>query len=177
VVLTQPAAQDQLPKEVSEWIQQAEALEGQRAYGKALAQWQKVLAWMRTNPQLSEVTKAAFLHQFGWLLMMSGRPGEAVDPTEEAVGLRRRLTASSAGVEAELALSLRLLGMVFGKLNRPRDAQPPTLEAIAIYRRLERGDSTFRDDLALSLYNLGVQFTMLNRHEDALDPTIQSAII
>ena len=81
--------------------------------------------------------RARWLSWLGATFAQTGRPAEAVPPTEEAVAIRRELAAAYPDrYRPDLAASLTNLGIRFSALGRPAEALPPTEEAVAIYREL-----------------------------------------
>ena len=122
---------------------------------------------------------AEWSYKAGILLFQSGRPGDALPVTEEAVAIYRDLAAADPDrYRSNLAGSLSNLGIWFAELGRPADALPVTEEAVAIYRDLAAADpDRYHSNLAGCLTNLGVTFSALGRLADALPVTEEAVTI
>ncbi|MBO2463252.1 protein kinase domain-containing protein [Actinomadura violacea] len=107
------------------------------------------------------------------------QPGRASGglPEQEAVAKYRQLAeADPDRYRADLALSLRTLGLALWKLNRFAEAASAEQEAVAKYRQLAEADpDRYRPDLALSLSNLGRTLKDMDRHAEAA-PVRQEAV-
>jgi tetratricopeptide (TPR) repeat protein len=100
------------------------------------------------------------LHNLGIRLSEMGRRAEALQATQEAVDLYRRLAAQRPDAFLPyLAGSLHNLGNRLSEMGRRAEALQATQEAVDLYRRLaaQRPDA-FLPDLAMSLDNLGMGF-------------------
>jgi hypothetical protein len=93
------------------------------------------------------------------------RRGEAVPPTEEAVGLYRQLAADNPAFVPDLAGALGNLGNRYGAVGRRTDAVPPTEEAVRLRRQLAADNPAFAPDLAGALGNLGIRYREVGRPE------------
>ena len=131
---------------------------------------------LQVLPTGDQGLRARWLSWLGTTLAQTGRPAEAVPPTEEAVQIRRELAAADPDrYRPDLAKSLSNLGNRFYELGRPAEALPPTQQAVQIRRELAAADpDRYRPDLAESLSNLGLRFYELGRPGEALPPTQQA---
>jgi tetratricopeptide (TPR) repeat protein len=98
-----------------------------------------------------------------------GRRAEALQATQEAVDLYRRLAAQRPDAFLpDLAMSLHNLGNVLSEMGRRAEALQATQEAVEIRRRLaaQRPDA-FLPDLASSLGAYGLVLRGLGRSAEA----------
>ncbi|MFF0473352.1 tetratricopeptide repeat protein [Streptomyces sp. NPDC004284] len=126
-----------------------------------------------------EPVLATSLSSLGSLLAEVGRMGEALPPTEEAVGIRRRLAAANPAVhEPYLAVSLSELGNRLAEVGRRGEALAAEQEAVGIRRRLAADNpAVYEPHLAISLGNLGNWLAEVGRVGEALPPTEQAVEI
>ncbi len=112
-------------------------------------------------------------NNLGNRLSALGRREDALEATEEAVAIYRRLAeVQPDAFLPDLAVSFNNLGGMLSELGRREDALEATEEAVAIRRRLaEARPDAFLSDLAVSLNNLGGRLSALGRREDALEAT------
>ena len=96
---------------------------------------------------------------------------EAIEATQEAVELYRRLAKENAeAFTPDLAASLNNLGAMLGALGRREKALEATQEAVELRRRLAKENAeAFTPDLAASLNNLGNMLGALGRREKAIE--------
>ena len=114
--------------------------------------------------------RARVLNNLGNRLGDLGRREEALQATDEAVGLHRQLASQCPDAFLpDLASSLNNLGNRLSALGRREEALQASDEAVRIRRRLaaQRPDA-FLPDLATSLNNLGLRLSDLGRREEAL---------
>jgi tetratricopeptide (TPR) repeat protein len=114
---------------------------------------------------------AAALNNLGIRYSELGRREEALQPTEEAVRIRRELSQSNPAFLPNLAAALNNLGIRYSELGRREEALQPTEEAVRIRRELSQSNPAFLPDLARALNNLGATYSDLGRREEALQPT------
>jgi tetratricopeptide (TPR) repeat protein len=117
--------------------------------------------------------RARSLNNLGVRLSDLGRREEALQTTDEAVGIYRQLAAQRPDAFLpDLASSLNNLGNMLSDLGRREEALQATDEAVRIRRQLaaQRPD-VFLPDLASSLGNLGNRLSALGRREEALQAT------
>jgi tetratricopeptide (TPR) repeat protein len=128
----------------------------------------------------TDPAQRADLHaNLAWRLAHAGRREEALDSTEEAVAIRRRLAeANPAAHLPGLAAALHNLGVGLSEVGRREQALAPTEEAVAIRRRLaEANPAAHLPDLAIALNNLGNRLSEVGRREQALAPTEEAVAI
>jgi tetratricopeptide (TPR) repeat protein len=114
---------------------------------------------------------AMALNNLGIRYSNLGRREEALQPTEEAVGIYRELSQSNPAFLPDLASALNNLGIRYSELGRREEALLPTEEAVGIRRELSQSNPAFLPDLAGALNNLGICYSELGRREEALLPT------
>lgn len=122
--------------------------------------------------------RASIYHNLGFRLSNAGFSGEALDATQEAVAIRRRLArigrrrllmrANPAAYEPDLALSLTNLSGRLAEMGRPDEALAAIQEAVTIRRRLANADPVHEPDLATSLAQLSISLSQLGDLDDAL---------
>ena len=124
---------------------------------------------------------ASALHHLGVLLWELERRAEAVGAIEEAISIRRRLTASDSPLLATdadaqlaaLAAASHHLGMILCELDRRQEALPWVREAVRIRDGLTSPPSADTADLlpglAASLHNLAAIMSSLGQQQDAAD--------
>jgi tetratricopeptide (TPR) repeat protein len=113
------------------------------------------------------------LTNLGKVLSEMGRRAEALQATQEAVDLYRRLAAQHPDAFLpDLARSLNNLGVDLSALGRRAEALQATQEAVDLYRRLAaQHPDAFLPDLARSLNNLGKVLSEMGRRAEALQAT------
>jgi hypothetical protein len=108
-----------------------------------------------------------------------GRRAEALQATQEAVDLYRRLAAQHPDAFLpDLAGSLTNLGNALSEMGRRAEALQATQEAVDLYRRLAaQHPDAFLPDLAMSLNNLGNRLSEMGRRAEALQATQEAVEI
>jgi tetratricopeptide (TPR) repeat protein len=98
-----------------------------------------------------------------------GRRAEALEATQEAVALYRRLAQQHPDAFLpDLAMSLANLGLWLSEMGRREEALEATQEAVDLYRRLaQQHPDAFLPDLARSLGAYGVVLRGLGRSAEA----------
>jgi tetratricopeptide (TPR) repeat protein len=128
------------------------------------------------EPSRYRASLAGALHDLGVSLSQAGRVAEALQATEQAVEIRRRLIGPEHA--APLATSLSNLGIHLGLNGRLAEALPPAYEALAIHRELVQADRAgYLGDLASSLNNLGIRLAKLGRHSKSLAPAEEAVAV
>jgi tetratricopeptide (TPR) repeat protein len=104
------------------------------------------------------------------MLSEMGRREEALQATQEAVEIRRRLAAQHPDAFLpDLAGSLHNLGNRLSEMGRREEALQATQEAVDLFRRLAaQHPDAFLPDLAMSLHNLGDRLSEIGEPEKAL---------
>jgi len=117
--------------------------------------------------------RARVLNMLGFALSEMGRREEALQATQEAVEIRRRLAAQHPDAFLpDLARSLNNLGAMLSEMGRREEALEATQEAVNLYRRLAaQHPDAFRPYLARSLTNLGNRLSEMGRRAEALEAT------
>jgi tetratricopeptide (TPR) repeat protein len=128
-------------------------------------------------PDDDPALRAGWLGRLGSRLAQTGRPAEALPPTQEAISIRRQLAAADPDrYRPDLANSVRDLGILLSDVGRPAEALPATQEAVQIHRELAAANpERYRSDLARSLVNLGNRLNEVGRPADALPVTEEAA--
>jgi tetratricopeptide (TPR) repeat protein len=128
---------------------------------------------------IDEAERARALGMWGLALSALGRRAEALEATQEAVDLYRRLAAQHPDAFLpDLARSLANLGAMLSALGRRAEALEATQEAVDLYRRLAaQHPDAFLPDLARSLANLGAMLSALGRRAEALQATQEAVEI
>jgi tetratricopeptide (TPR) repeat protein len=127
-------------------------------------------ARLARTPREEPEERARVLNRLGFALSEMGRREEALQATQEAVEIRRRLAAQHPDAFLpDLARSLNNLGKALSELGRREEALQATQEAVEIRRRLAaQHPDAFLPDLARSLNNLGNRLSALGRRAEAL---------
>jgi tetratricopeptide (TPR) repeat protein len=122
---------------------------------------------------IDEAERARALGMRGLALSALGRRAEALEATQEAVDLYRRLAAQHPDAFLPyLAASLTNLGNRLSEMGRWAEALEATQEAVDLYRRLAaQHPDAFLPDLAGSLTNLGAMLSEMGRRAEALQAT------
>ncbi len=105
-------------------------------------------------PSAPAAQRAHRLNNLGIRLAEVGDKRAALDPTQEAVDIRRRLAgAEPAAYLPALASALNNMGVLLCEVGDERAALDPTREATGIYRRLADAEpAAYLPDLAMSLW-------------------------
>lgn len=142
--------------------------------GAAVAVTRRILHALPTDADPAET--AHWQERLGVVLAQVGRPGDAQDCIEKAVGHYRKLVETCRErYLPDLARSLHSLGIRLAEQDRRADALPPTEEAIGYYWTLtEHNPSHYRPDLAAAVNNRGIWLAELGRHAEAF-PAFQEA--
>jgi tetratricopeptide (TPR) repeat protein len=122
---------------------------------------------------IDEAERAGALQMWGFALSALGRRAEALEATQEAVDLYRRLAQQNPDAFLpNLARSLNNLGKVLSEMGRRAEALEATQEAVEIRRQLaQQNPDAFLPDLARSLHNLGADLSEMGRRAEALQAT------
>jgi tetratricopeptide (TPR) repeat protein len=125
------------------------------------------------TPREEHEERARVLNNLGFALSALGRRAEALEATQEAVDLYRRLAEQHPDAFLpDLAASLHNLGNVLSEMGRRAEALEATQEAVEIRRRLAaQHPDAFLPYLAMSLNNLGKVLSEMGRREEALEAT------
>ena len=134
-------------------------------------------AWL--NRQLPPEERAWVLDRLGFALSELGRWEEALQATQEAVGIYRRLVKQNPqAFLPRLEMSLNNLGVGYSRLGRWKKAVQAHERSVKICRQLAEQYSTdFYPELALSLNNLAYALLGLSRWEEALQAAQESVEI
>ena len=143
----------------------------------ALRPWEEQVyrSWARLSA--GEAERAQAFGMLGYALSALGRREEALQATQEAVDIRRRLAQQQPDAFLpDLARSLNNLGNQLSDLGQREEALAATQEAVEIRRGLAQAQpQAFLPDLAGSLNNLGNRLSELGRREEALAATQEAA--
>jgi tetratricopeptide (TPR) repeat protein len=131
------------------------------------------------TPREEPEERARVLNMLGFALSALGRRAEALEATQEAVEIRRRLAAQHPDAFLPyLATSLANLGKVLSEMGRRAEALQATQEAVDLYRRLAaQHPDAFLPYLAMSLANLGAMLSALGRRAEALQATQEAVAL
>jgi len=118
---------------------------------------------------IDEAERARALGMRGLALSALGRWAEALQATQEAVDLYRRLAQQNPDAFLPyLAMSLTNLGNRLSEMGRRAEALQATQEAVDLYRRLaQQNPDAFLPDLARSLGAYGLVLRGLSRSAEA----------
>ncbi|MEA2702813.1 MAG: hypothetical protein QOD63_758, partial [Actinomycetota bacterium] len=99
-----------------------------------------------------------------------GRRDDATGPTEDSVGIYRRLAEANPGAwEPDLATSLNKLSIRLAEAGRRTEGLVAIEEAVSIFRRLAEADpAAWEPGLAMSLNNLSVGLAEAGRRAEGL---------
>jgi tetratricopeptide (TPR) repeat protein len=130
-------------------------------------------ARLERTPREEPEERARVLNMLGFALSEMGRRAEALQATQEAVEIYRRLAAQRPDAFLPyLAASLNNLGAMLSEMGRRAEALQATQEAVDLYRRLAaQHPDAFLPDLAGSLNNLGARLSEMGRRAEALQAT------
>ncbi|WP_322794799.1 tetratricopeptide repeat protein [Thermoflexus sp.] len=136
-------------------------------------------ARLERTPREEPEERARLAHMLGVALFALGRRAEALQATQEAVEIRRRLAAQRPDAFLpDLAMSLTNLGADLSALGRRAEALQATQEAVALYRRLAaQHPDAFLPHLAVSLNNLSVWLSEMGRQAEALQAAQEAAAL
>ncbi|MGW0828044.1 tetratricopeptide repeat protein [Streptomyces sp. NPDC002845] len=134
---------------------------------------------LATDDSAYQPDLAASLTVYGARLSEVGRRGEALDASDEAVEIYRRLAADNPAVfEPALADSLANHGIDLSRAERRDEALTATEEAVEIYRRLAADNpAAFEPALARTLSNLCGDLSGIGRWDEALDASEEAVEI
>jgi tetratricopeptide (TPR) repeat protein len=127
-------------------------------------------ARLARTPREEPEERARVLNRLGFALSEMGRRAEALQATQEAVEIRRRLAAQHPDAFLPyLAASLNDLGAMLSEMGRRAEALQATQEAVEIRRRLAaQHPDAFLPYLAASLNDLGAMLSEIGRRAEAL---------
>jgi predicted transcriptional regulator len=136
-------------------------------------------ARLARTPREEPEERARVLNMLGFALSEMGRRAEALQATQEAVEIRRRLAAQHPeAFLPDLAMSLLSLGADLSELGRRAEALQAAQEAVDLYRRLAaQHPDAFLPNLAMSLLNLGKALSEMGRRAEALQATQEAVEI
>ncbi|HZI13245.1 MAG TPA: tetratricopeptide repeat protein, partial [Myxococcus sp.] len=130
------------------------------------------------NPQNGQALaeRASLVGNLGNTLNALGRWEEALQATEEAVAICRKLAENSPEhYQPDLALAFNNLSIMLKDMGRWEEALEAASEAVAFYRQLtESGADEFLHGLAGSLNNLSNVLTTLGRRQEALKVSLEA---
>jgi tetratricopeptide (TPR) repeat protein len=134
---------------------------------------------LRQADETALVERAQLANKLGYRLSALGRREEALSATEEAVALRRTLSARRPdNFLPDLVRSLNNLGYRLSDLGRREDALSAMEEAVAHYRTLSSSRTdAFLSELATILNNLGNALSDLGRREEALSASEEAVAL
>jgi hypothetical protein len=134
---------------------------------------------LERTPREKHEERARVLNRLGFALSALGRRAEALQATQEAVALYRRLAQQNPDAFLpELARSLNDLGVDLSALGRRAEALQAAQEAVDLFRRLaEQHPDAFLPYLAMSLNNLGIRLSALGRRAEALEATQEAVAL
>ncbi len=152
--LAQPLGEryPQIPAQVWEWIDEANALEAKGANGKAAALWEKVLAWREKVQGHDHPDTATSLTNLGLLYVKERAFARAEPLLARALAIRTRILGPDHPLTA---LSLNNLAWLFFNQGRYAKAEPLYQRALAI---AEKALGPQHPGLALGLTNLGLLY-------------------
>ncbi|MCX4094622.1 tetratricopeptide repeat protein [Nocardia sp. alder85J] len=130
-------------------------------------------------PEWGEAGLALALVNLGACLASTGQRQQALEYTQEAVDIQRRLAAADPlGIEPDLALTLTNLGAWLAEAGRHEESAVALDEAMIIRRRLAAADPDAHEPgLAVSLANRGSLWSRIGHHRKALGATRESVAI
>jgi CHAT domain-containing protein/Tfp pilus assembly protein PilF len=139
-------------------VNAAEALRKEGRYAEAITALQGAMAILQARKQLETPSGATLLNNLGELHYQLGRYAEAIPYYERAISL-----AGTGGVQPQLGINYRNLGIVYQLTGRTADAIAAYKNSVAILSRLP-GD---RVQLASTLNNIATLFEDQKRYGDA----------
>ncbi len=153
--LAQPLGEryPQIPAQMWEWIDQANALEAKGDYGKAAALWEQVLAWREQAQGPDHPDTATSLNNLGMLYIQESVFTKAEPLLVRALAIRNRILGTD---HPFTALSIHNLAWLYYKQNNNAKAEPLYLRAISIAEKALGPD---HPGLALGFNNLGLLYT------------------
>jgi tetratricopeptide (TPR) repeat protein len=143
----------QIPAQVWDWIDQANALEAKGDYARAATVWEQVLAWREKAQGPDHPDIATSLNNLGLLYIKESAFAKAEPLLVRALAIRTRILGPE---HPFTALSLNNLAWLYYKQNNNAKAEPLYLRAIAIAEKALGPDHT---GLALGFDNLGLLYT------------------
>ncbi len=143
----------QIPAQVWEWIDQANAFEAKGDYGKAAMAWEQVLAWREKAQGPDHPGTATSLNNLGLLYIKESAFTKAEPLLVRALAIRTRVLGPD---HPFTALSLNNLAWLYFKQNNNAKAEGLYLRAIAIAEKALGPD---HPGLALGYDNLGLLYT------------------
>ncbi|HET8661557.1 MAG TPA: tetratricopeptide repeat protein [Micromonosporaceae bacterium] len=124
---------------------------------------------VRQNAAAHEPRLAAALNNLCISLAMARRFAEALPAAQEAVDIRRRMSATSPPERASLARALTNLSNRCAEVGRLREALAAAEEAVSITRELARhGPESYLDEHAATARNLSLRLMVLGDLDGAL---------
>ncbi|KAJ7463743.1 hypothetical protein FB451DRAFT_459560 [Mycena latifolia] len=112
--------------------------------------------------------RASLSQTMAALYRATGSHEQALDASNEAVDILRRLVETDSTVTKDLADALANLGIALSAVGRREDALRADEEAVQLHRRLVDTDPTITKNLATSLQYLAVDLSAAGRHDDAV---------
>ncbi|MCT0207568.1 CHAT domain-containing protein [Synechococcus sp. CS-1332] len=143
----------QIPAQVWEWIDQANALEAKGDYGKAATVWEQVLAWREKAQGPDHPDTASSLNNLGLLYIKESAFAKAEPLLIRALAIRTRILGPD---HPFTALSTNNLAWLYYNQNKNAKAEPLYRRALAI---AEKALGPEHPGLALGLNNLGLLYT------------------
>ncbi|MCP9836657.1 CHAT domain-containing protein [Cyanobium sp. N.Huapi 1H5] len=161
--LAQPLGEryPQIPAQVWEWIDQANALEAKGDYAKAAMAWEQVLAWREKAQGPDHPDTATSLNNLGLLYIKESAFSKAEPLLVRALAIRTRILGPD---DPFTALSINNLAWLYSKQNNNAKAEPLYLQAIAIAEKALGPD---HPGLALGFDNLGLLYTSQAKYAKA----------
>jgi len=153
--LAQPLGEryPQIPAQVWEWIDQANALEAKGDDGKAATVWEQVLAWREKAQGPDHPDTAASLNNLGLLYIKKRAFAKAEPLLLRALAIRTRILGPD---HPFTALSLHNLAWLYDNQSSNAKAEPLYLRALVI---AEKALGPEHPGLALGLNNLGLLYS------------------
>ncbi|MEA5441591.1 CHAT domain-containing tetratricopeptide repeat protein [Cyanobium gracile] len=153
--LAQPLGEryPQIPAQVWEWIDQANALEAKGDYGMAATVWQQVLAWREKAQGPDHPDTAASLNNLGLLYIKERAFSKAEPLLLRALAIRTKILGPD---HPFTALSLNNLAWLYANQGSHAKAELLYLRALAI---AEKALGPEHPGLALGLNNLGLLYS------------------
>ncbi len=161
--LAQPLGEryPQIPAQVWEWIDQANALEAKGDYAKAAMAWEQVLAWREKAQGPDHPDTATSLNNLGLLYIKESAFSKAEPLLVRALAIRTRILGPD---HPFTALSINNLAWLYFQQNDNAKAEPLYLRAIAIAEKALGPD---HPGLALGFDNLGLLYTSQAKYAKA----------
>jgi predicted O-linked N-acetylglucosamine transferase (SPINDLY family) len=130
-------------------------------------------------PADDKARRAGLLNNLGGALSALGQREQALEASQEAVDIRRKLAkANPQAFLPDLAMSLNNLGGALSDLGQREPALEASQEAADVYRKLAKANpQAFLPNLAMSLNNLGNRLSDLGQREQALEASQEAVDI